>query len=56
MRSPASWSIWEKACDREVLQRELTQGYAATEEALEEEAAMVPPTAIEPGMSAARLH
>ena len=49
-------SIWEKACDREVLQRELTQGYAATEEAIEEEATMVPPTAIEPAMSGARLH
>jgi hypothetical protein len=29
-------SIWEKACDREVLTAELNQGYAATEHALEE--------------------
>ena len=29
-------SIWENACDREVLKRELDQNYAHTEEALEE--------------------
>jgi hypothetical protein len=29
-------SIWEKACDREVLTAELNQGYATTEQALEE--------------------
>ena len=29
-------SIWENACDREVLRRELDQNYANTEEALEE--------------------
>ena len=29
-------SIWEKACDREVLTAELNQGYATTEHALEE--------------------
>jgi Na+/H+-dicarboxylate symporter len=29
-------SIWEKACDREVLASELGQGYAATEQALDE--------------------
>jgi aerobic C4-dicarboxylate transport protein len=29
-------SIWEKACDREVLQSELNEGYAITEHALEE--------------------
>jgi Na+/H+-dicarboxylate symporter len=29
-------SIWENACDREVLKRELDQNYANTEEALEE--------------------
>jgi len=29
-------SIWEHACNREVLQRELDQNYAQTEEALEE--------------------
>jgi Na+/H+-dicarboxylate symporter len=29
-------SIWEKACDREVLTTELNQGYATTEHALEE--------------------
>ena len=44
-------SIWERACDREVLQRELTQGYAATEEALEDEATMPLPGAIVPGVS-----
>src|SRR5919206_507986 len=36
-------SIWEKACDREVLTRELAQNYANTERALEEDA--TPPTA-----------
>ncbi|MEP7099110.1 MAG: C4-dicarboxylate transporter DctA [Burkholderiales bacterium] len=35
-------SIWEKACDREVLQRELSVGYALAEEALEEDAAGLP--------------
>jgi Na+/H+-dicarboxylate symporter len=35
-------SIWEKACDREVLQRELRDGYARAEEALEEDAAGYP--------------
>jgi len=35
-------SIWEKACDREVLQRELSVGYAQAEEALEEDAAGFP--------------
>ena len=49
-------SIWEKACDREVLQRELTQGYAATEEALEDEATLAPPSAVEPRVSVAPLH
>ena len=29
-------SIWEKACDREVLQRELAANYARTEHELEE--------------------
>jgi aerobic C4-dicarboxylate transport protein len=29
-------SIWEKACDREVLASELGQGYARAEEALED--------------------
>lgn len=29
-------SIWEKACDRDVLQRELSVGYAKTEQALED--------------------
>ena len=49
-------SIWEKACDREVLQRELTQGYDATEEALEDEATLAPPSAVEPRVSVAPLH
>jgi Na+/H+-dicarboxylate symporter len=30
-------SIWEKACDREVLAYELSQGYVATEQALEQD-------------------
>ena len=30
-------SIWENACDREVLARELNQNYGKTEEALEED-------------------
>ena len=29
-------SIWENACDREVLARELNQNYGKTEESLEE--------------------
>jgi hypothetical protein len=33
-------SIWEKACDREVLTRELAQNYVNTEQALEEEATL----------------
>jgi Na+/H+-dicarboxylate symporter len=37
-------SIWEKACDREVLQRELSVDYARAEEALEEDAAGIPVT------------
>lgn len=43
-------SIWEKACDREVLTRELAQNYVNTEQALEEEAEL--PSASSP----ARLH
>ena len=46
-------SIWEKACDREVLQRELSVGYALAEEALEEDAAGFPvPVAGQPPLSA----
>jgi len=37
-------SIWEKACDRQVLQRELSVDYARAEEALEEDAAGIPVT------------
>lgn len=48
-------SIWEKACDREVLQRELTLGYAATE-SLEVEATLVTPIAVAAEASVARLH
>ncbi|MGM9487023.1 C4-dicarboxylate transporter DctA [Ideonella sp. YS5] len=36
-------SIWEKACDREVLTRELAQDFANSELALEEEANLVSP-------------
>jgi len=42
-------SIWEKACDREVLTRELAQDYVHTELALEEDATLPNPA------SAARL-
>ena len=35
-------SIWENACDREVLQRELGVDYARTEEMLDEDAAGIP--------------
>ena len=49
-------SIWEGACDREVLQRELSQSYAATEEALEEEATLMTPLAVASEASGARLH
>jgi len=49
-------SIWEKACDCEVLQRELTQGFAATEESLEDEATLVTPIAVAAEASVARLH
>ncbi|CAO3454917.1 C4-dicarboxylate transporter DctA [Azospirillum argentinense] len=40
-------SIWENACDREVLQRELNQSYASTERCLEEKGdiAVLPLTA-----------
>lgn len=37
-------SIWEKACDREVLLSELAQGYAATEASLEHDADPLLPT------------
>jgi hypothetical protein len=33
-------SIWENACDREVLARELQQNYVNTELALEEDAVL----------------
>ena len=40
-------SIWENACDREVLARELQQNYVNTELALEQDAVLpkVPPAA-----------
>ena len=43
-------SIWERACDREVLTRELAQNYVATELALEEDAVLPH------GSSAAGVH
>ena len=49
-------SIWEKACDRKLLERQLSQGYAATEEALEEEATMLPPVPVERLAPGVRLH
>jgi len=36
-------SIWERACDREVLQRELAANYANTEHDLEEGGMEYPP-------------
>lgn len=48
-------SIWEKACDCEVLQRELTQGFAATAESLEGDATAVTPIAVAAEASVARL-
>jgi aerobic C4-dicarboxylate transport protein len=41
-------SIWEKACDREVLTRELAQNYANTELALEEDATIQVPASAMP--------
>lgn len=42
-------SIWEGACDREQLQRELATGYVATEQALEDAAELAPaPHALAP--------
>jgi Na+/H+-dicarboxylate symporter len=43
-------SIWERACDREVLARELTQNYVASELALEQDAVLPR------GSSAAAVH
>jgi aerobic C4-dicarboxylate transport protein len=48
-------SIWEKACDREVLTRELAQNYANTEMALEEEA-MLPTAVAAAGLPAVQVH
>ena len=47
-------SIWENACDREVLMRELGQNYVNTELALEEDAAIPiasSPTRLQPAQS-----
>ena len=50
-------SIWEKACDREVLAYELSQGYIATEQALEQDDPVPPAPASHPGVAATmRLH
>jgi Na+/H+-dicarboxylate symporter len=48
-------SIWEKACDREVLARELAQDYANTELALEQEAS-IPTASAAAGLQSAHLH
>ena len=48
-------SIWEKACDREVLARELAQNYANTELALEEDA-IIPIAAPAAGFQPVQLH
>ena len=47
-------SIWEKACDREVLARELSSGYVNTELALEDEARL--PAMAVPSRQAMSLH
>jgi hypothetical protein len=48
-------SIWEKACDREVLERELAQNYVNTEIALEEDAAL-PAGSSAQGLQPAQSH
>jgi Na+/H+-dicarboxylate symporter len=48
-------SIWERACDREVLTRELAQNYVHTEQALEEEATF-PKASPSAGLHAPQLH
>jgi Na+/H+-dicarboxylate symporter len=48
-------SIWESACDREVLARELAQNYVHTEQALEEEATL-PNASSSAGLHAPQLH
>ena len=48
-------SIWENACDREVLTRELAQNYINTEQALEDEAHL-PGAALPAGIHAAQSH
>ena len=48
-------SIWEKACDREVLTRELAQNYVNTEQALEDEA-MLPGVPSAAGAHVVQLH
>jgi aerobic C4-dicarboxylate transport protein len=48
-------SIWEKACDRQVLDYELSQGYVATEEALEADDPL-PPTGAALPTPVAQLH
>jgi hypothetical protein len=45
-------SMWEHACDREVLHRELDQNYATSEDALEE--AQVSDESLTPGQAIAR--
>lgn len=48
-------SIWENACDREVLDYELSQGYVATEQALEADDPLPPAGAVVP-TPAVQLH
>jgi len=48
-------SIWENACDRDVLARELAQNYVNTELALEEDAAL-PIGSSAQGLQPAQLH
>ena len=48
-------SIWENACDREVLARELAQNYANTEAALEQDA-VLPKAPPAPALHTVQLH
>lgn len=49
-------SIWEKACDREVLAYELSQGYVATEQALEADDPVLALPPVPAGAPALHLH
>jgi hypothetical protein len=48
-------SIWENACDREVLARELQQNYVHTEAALDQDA-VLPTASPAPALHTVQLH